>query len=76
MNVATTASRSASSFVKPTLAELWHTELQWSLERIQTAKELVGDMLRWPELYAFETPHVQAAREALEKAEAELRHLE
>ena len=48
MNVATTASRLASSFVKPTLAELWHTELQWSLERIQTAKELVGDMLRWP----------------------------
>jgi hypothetical protein len=29
-------------------------------------------MLRWPELYAFEAPHLQAALEALEKAEAEL----
>jgi hypothetical protein len=29
-------------------------------------------MLRWPELYYIEAPHLQAALEALEKAEAEL----
>src|SRR5258708_40138875 len=29
-------------------------------------------MLRWPELYNIEAPHLQAALEALEKAEAEL----
>jgi hypothetical protein len=29
-------------------------------------------MLRWPELYSFEAPHLKAALEALEKAEAEL----
>jgi hypothetical protein len=29
-------------------------------------------MLRWRELYNIEAPHLQAALEALEKAEAEL----
>jgi len=31
-----------------------------------------NDMLRWPELYNIEAPHLQAALEALEKAEVEL----
>jgi hypothetical protein len=72
MNVTTAASRPSLSFVKPTMAELRHTVLQWSRERIQTTKELVSDMLCWPELYAFEASHLKAARKALEKAEAEL----
>ena len=29
-------------------------------------------MLRWPELYNIEAPHLQAALESLKKAEAEL----
>ena len=29
-------------------------------------------MLRWPELYNIEAPHLRAALEALEKAEVEL----
>jgi hypothetical protein len=29
-------------------------------------------MLRWPELYEVEVPHLKAALEALEKAESEL----
>jgi hypothetical protein len=29
-------------------------------------------MLRWPELYDVEVPHLKAALEALEKAESEL----
>ncbi len=31
-----------------------------------------NDTLRWPELYNIEAPHLQAALEALEKAEVEL----
>jgi hypothetical protein len=31
-----------------------------------------NDMLRWPELYNIEAPHLRAALEALEKAEVEL----
>jgi hypothetical protein len=31
-----------------------------------------NDLLRWPELYNIEAPHLQAALEALEKAEVEL----
>jgi len=31
-----------------------------------------NDVLRWPELYNIEAPHLQAALEALEKAEVEL----
>ena len=48
------------------------TVLRWSQERVHSTKSIINDMLRWPELYAFEAPHLQAALEALEKAEAEL----
>jgi hypothetical protein len=51
------------------------TALRWSQERVHTTKSLIHDMLRWPELYDFEAPHLQAALEALEKAEAELNSL-
>jgi hypothetical protein len=48
------------------------TLLRWSRERVQTTKSLINDMLRWPDLYSTEVPHLQAALEALEKAETEL----
>ena len=48
------------------------TVLRWSRERVHTTKSIINDMLRWPELYNFEAPHLRAALEALEKAEAEL----
>jgi hypothetical protein len=48
------------------------TVLRWSQERVQTTKSIINDMLRWPDLYNLEAPHLQAALEALEKAEAEL----
>ncbi len=48
------------------------TVLRWSQERVQTTKSLINDMLRWPDLYNLEAPHLQAALEALEKAETEL----
>lgn len=51
------------------------TVLRWSQERVHTTKSLINDMLRWPDLYNCEAPHLQAALEALEKAEAELRFL-
>jgi hypothetical protein len=46
--------------------------LRRSRERVHSTKSIIGDMLRWPELYSFEAPHLQAALEALEKAEFEL----
>ncbi len=48
------------------------TVLRWSQERVRTTKSIINDMLRWPELYNFEAPHLKAALEALEKAENEL----
>jgi hypothetical protein len=48
------------------------TVLRWSQERVHTTKAIIDDMLRWPGLYDVEAPHLQAALEALEKAEAEL----
>jgi hypothetical protein len=48
------------------------TVLRWSRERVHTTKSIIHDMLRWPGLYDVEAPHLQAALEALEKAEAEL----
>jgi len=48
------------------------TVLRWSQERVHTTKSIINDMLRWPELYNIEAPHLQAALEALEKAEMEL----
>jgi hypothetical protein len=48
------------------------TVLRWSQERVQTTKSIINDMLRWPNLYNLEAPHLQAALEALEKAETEL----
>jgi hypothetical protein len=48
------------------------TVLRWSKERVQTTKSIIHDMLRWPDLYNLEAPHLQAALEALEKAETEL----
>lgn len=48
------------------------TVLRWSQERVQTTKSIIHDMLRWPDLYNLEAPHLQAALEALEKAETEL----
>jgi hypothetical protein len=48
------------------------TVLRWSKERVHTTKSIIHDMLRWPGLYDVEAPHLQAALEALEKAEAEL----
>jgi hypothetical protein len=48
------------------------TVLRWSQERVHTTKSIINDMLRWPDLYNLETPHLQAALEALEKAETEL----
>ena len=51
------------------------TVLRWSRERVHNTKSIINDMLRWPELYTFEAPHLQAALEALEKAEVELNFL-
>jgi hypothetical protein len=51
------------------------TLLRWSRQRVHTTKSLITDMLRWPDLYNTEAPHLQAALEALEKAEAELSFL-
>ena len=48
------------------------TVLRWSQERVQTTKSIINDMLRWPDLYDIETPHLRAALDALEKAETEL----
>jgi hypothetical protein len=48
------------------------TVLRWSQERVQTTKSIINDMLRWPDLYNLEAPHLQAALEALERAESEL----
>jgi hypothetical protein len=48
------------------------TVLRWSRERVNTTKTIINDMLRWPELYNLEVPHLKAALEALEKAEIEL----
>ena len=65
MNVAAEYSRRSLSL----------TVLRWSRERVHNTKSIINDMLRWPELYAFEAPHLQAALEALEKAEVELNFL-
>jgi hypothetical protein len=46
--------------------------LRRSQERVHTTKSIINDMIRWPELCSFEARHLQAAFEALEKAEAEL----
>jgi hypothetical protein len=46
--------------------------LRLSQARVHTTKSIINDMLRWPGLYDIEAPHLQAALEALEKAEAEL----
>ena len=51
------------------------TLLRWSQERVHTTKSLINDMLRRPDLYNTDAPHLQAALEALEKAEAELSFL-
>jgi hypothetical protein len=48
------------------------TVLRWSQERVQTTKSIINDMLRWPDLYDIEAPHLRAALDALEKAETEL----
>ena len=48
------------------------TVLRWSRERVHSTKSIINDMLLWPELYACEAPHLQAALAALEKAEVEL----
>ncbi|MBV8142602.1 MAG: hypothetical protein JOZ60_11215 [Verrucomicrobia bacterium] len=48
------------------------TVLRWSKERVHTTKTIITDMLRWPDLYRIEAPHLKAALEALEKAEVEL----
>jgi hypothetical protein len=48
------------------------TVLRWSQERVHTTKSIIHDMLRFPRLYDLEAPHLQAALEALEKAETEL----
>lgn len=76
MNIADSDLSSSGSFVRPSIRELQHTVLQWSQDRIQTTKTLVIDMLRWPELRAFEVVHLKAAREALEKAAFELSRLQ
>ena len=41
-------------------------------ERAHTTKSLINDMLCRLDLSAFEASHLQATREALEKAEVEL----
>jgi hypothetical protein len=51
------------------------TVLRWSQERVQTTKSIINDMLRWPDLYDIEAPHLRAALDALEKAETELNRL-
>ena len=48
------------------------TVLRWSQERVHTTKTIINDMLRWPELYDLEAPHLRAALDALERAESEL----
>ena len=48
------------------------TVLRWSQERVQTTKSIINDMLRWPDLYDLEAPHLRAALDALERAETEL----
>jgi hypothetical protein len=45
---------------------------RWSQERAHATRSLITDMLCRLELSAFEASHLQATREALEKAEAEL----
>jgi hypothetical protein len=45
---------------------------RWSQERAHATKSLINDMLCRLELSTFETSHLQATREALEKAELEL----
>jgi hypothetical protein len=45
---------------------------RWSQERAHTTKSLINDMLFRSELSAFEASHLQATRQALEKAEIEL----
>jgi hypothetical protein len=45
---------------------------RWSQERAHTTKSLINDMLCRLDLSAFEASHLQATREALEKAEVEL----
>lgn len=76
MNLVHAAEGSSGSFVRPSIRELQHSVLQWSQDRIQTTKTLLIDMLRWPELQAFEVTHLKAAREALEKAAFELSRLQ
>jgi hypothetical protein len=56
----------------PSRRSLSLTVLRWSQQRVHTTKSIINDMLRWPGLYDVEAPHLQAALEALEKAEAEL----
>jgi hypothetical protein len=56
----------------PSRRSLSLTVLRWSQQRVHTTKSIINDMLRWPALYDVEAPHLQAALEALEKAEAEL----
>jgi hypothetical protein len=48
------------------------TVARWSQDRAHTTKSLINDMLCRSELSAFEASHLQATREALEKAEVEL----
>ena len=48
------------------------TVLRWSQHRVHTTKTVINDMLRWPELYDIEAPHLRAALDALERAENEL----
>jgi hypothetical protein len=46
--------------------------LRWSQERVHTTKSIINDMLRGSEISDVEAPHLKAALEAFEKAEAEL----
>jgi hypothetical protein len=48
------------------------TVARWSQERTHTAKSLINDILRRPDLSAFEASNLYATRQALEKAEVEL----
>ncbi len=70
----TTTSIQRTPRTSPMLAErsLSLTMLRWSSERIPITKQLIKDMLCWPDLYDLESAHLRAAEEALERAESEL----
>jgi hypothetical protein len=55
---------------------LFLTVLRRSQERVHATKSIINDMIRWPELCSLEASRLQAAVEALEKAEAELSFLD